>query len=110
MSQINHLAVYGTLGPGKPNHHHVADIQGTWSRGAVRGFLHNSGWGAGLGFPGIVLDKDGPEVAVDILESPELDANLARLDDFEGPGYEQVAVEVETNSGLVAAWIYQLKN
>ena len=63
------LATYGTLGPGKPNHHHLSMIDGNWSTGSVRGFLHEAGWGADLGFPAIVLDQTGPEVSVDVLES-----------------------------------------
>lgn len=102
------LATYGTLGPGKPNHHHVAMIAGNWSQGTVRGFLHEAGWGADLGFPAIVLDGSGPEVAVDVLESDELAAHLDRLDSFEGPGYNRVLTNVETPTGLVEAYLYVL--
>jgi hypothetical protein len=56
------LAVYGTLGPGGPNHHILADLDGRWIDGTVRGHLREEGWGSELGYPGIVLDPDGPEV------------------------------------------------
>ena len=102
------LATYGTLGPGKPNHHHVSMIDGNWSTGSVRGFLHDAGWGADLGFPAIVLDPTGPEVFVDVLESEQLSEHLARLDDFEGPGYARVLTEVTTSAGKVEAYIYVL--
>ena len=102
------LATYGTLGPGKPNHHHVSMIDGNWSTGSVRGFLHEAGWGADLGFPAIVLDQTGPEVSVDVLESDQLSDHLARLDDFEGPGYARVLAEVTTSAGKVEAFIYVL--
>ena len=100
------LATYGTLGPGKPNHHHVSMIDGNWSSGSVRGFLYEAGWGADLGYPGIVLDPTGPEVAVDLLESDLLSEHLERLDEFEGPGYDRVLTQVQTPSGVVDAYIY----
>jgi gamma-glutamylcyclotransferase (GGCT)/AIG2-like uncharacterized protein YtfP len=102
------LATYGTLGPGKPNHHHLSMIDGNWSTGSVRGFLHDAGWGADLGFPAIVLDPTGPEVSVDVLESEQLSEHLERLDDFEGPAYARVLTEVATSSGKVEAFIYVL--
>lgn len=102
------LATYGTLGPGKLNHHHVSMIEGTWTTGTVRGFLHEAGWGADLGFPAIVLDATGPEVSVDLLESEELSEHLDRLDLFEGPGYDRVLTTVATPEGEVEAFIYVL--
>jgi gamma-glutamylcyclotransferase (GGCT)/AIG2-like uncharacterized protein YtfP len=83
-------------------------IDGNWSSGFVRGFLHENGWGAELGFPGIVLDPDGPKVVVDLLESNQLDQHWQRLDEFEGPGYNRVLTSVQTNAGPVEAFIYVL--
>lgn len=102
------FATYGTLGPGKPNHHQLAQIRGTWTSGFVRGTLHQRGWGAELGFPGIVLNEDAEEVSVDVLESEELDAHWSRLDAFEGPGYRRVRCHVRTATGLVSAFIYEI--
>lgn len=102
------LAVYGTLGPGGPNHHHMADMQGTWTHGIVHGHLHESGWGAAMGYPGIVLDAQGPAVAVQLFDSPDLPEHWARLDAFEGPGYERATVTVRTDSGDRPAMIYAL--
>jgi gamma-glutamylcyclotransferase (GGCT)/AIG2-like uncharacterized protein YtfP len=102
------LAIYGTLAPGKVNHHQISPLAGTWQRGTVRGNLLSSGWGAALGFPGLVLDPLGPLIEVDLFESPELPAHWARLDDFEGSGYERVLVTVSTPEGERRAWIYAL--
>src|SRR5262245_49733801 len=33
------LASYGTLAPGKPNHHQLYPLKGRWLRGVVRGHL-----------------------------------------------------------------------
>lgn len=105
---VPRLAVYGTLAPGQPNHGQLAHLSGQWFPGVVRGFLHNEGWGAELGYPGIVLDQNGDEVNVQILESASLATEWQRLDAFEGPGYRRVVVEAHTSTGSVTAQIYVL--
>ena len=50
------LFVYGTLGPGRPNEHVLGSIDGSWEAASVTGTLHDEGWGAAMGYPGIVLD------------------------------------------------------
>ena len=102
------LATYGTLGPGRPNHHQLAGLRGTWSRGWVRGQLLDEGWGARQGFPGLVLAPDGQPVSVDVLSSDDLREHWSRLDTFEGDGYRRVVTEVSTPDGVVAAFIYVL--
>jgi gamma-glutamylcyclotransferase (GGCT)/AIG2-like uncharacterized protein YtfP len=108
MEPAQRLAVYGTLMPGQSNHHHVAGIAGTWSRGTVRGVLHPTSWGAALGYPGIVLDPDGDGVPVHVLESVDLPHHWPRLDDFEGPGYRRVVTSATTEAGSVCVSIYEL--
>lgn len=103
-----HLATYGTLAPGRPNAHMLAKIEGQWSFGTVRGHLVEKGWGAALGFPGIILDPAGPEVQVHVFSSQELPNHWARLDAFEGDGYRRVPVAVQTRDGQVTAGIYVL--
>ena len=66
------LAAYGTLQPSQSNHHQMDGMTGTWRRGTVRGHLHASGWGAAIGFPGLVADPDGPEIPVHVFESLDL--------------------------------------
>ena len=56
------LFVYGTLGPGRPNEHVLSVIGGTWEEASVNGYLKQQGWGAEMGYPGIVLDDDGDEI------------------------------------------------
>ncbi|WP_298958118.1 gamma-glutamylcyclotransferase [uncultured Methylobacterium sp.] len=102
-----HLATYGTLGPGKPNHHHLSALRGTWTTGFVRGRLHEEGWGAAQGYPGLVLG-DGDEIRVDLLRSEDLPEHWPRLDAFEGDGYRRVATTVVTATGDVDACIYVL--
>ncbi len=102
------LAVYGTLAPNRPNHGQLSDLTGRWMEGTVRGRLLQEGWGADLGYPGIVLDKDGPMVDVQLFESLDLPDHWARLDGFEGSGYRRSIVAVSTVEGNVAASIYVL--
>lgn len=87
------LAVYGTLAPGETNHDQLSECTGTWRAGTVRGRRHERE------YPELVLDASGPEVAVQVLESPALAAAWARLDEFEGDGYRRVLVEVRFAGG-----------
>ena len=102
------LAVYGTLAPGRPNHGQLEHLSGRWFDGVVHGHLHDAGWGAELGFPGLVLDDEGDEIPVQILESVDLAAEWPRLDAFEGSGYRRVVVEAHTATRSVAVHVYVL--
>ena len=102
------LATYGSLTPGGPNEHELTGLEGSWSEGQVSGTLVEAGWGARLGFPGLVLDPDGAPVPVHVFESADLPAHWGRLDEFEGPGYRRVITTVRTRSGDVQASIYVL--
>lgn len=99
------LATYGTLAPGRPNHHQISDLPGVWRRGTVRGRLVDSGWGAAMGFPALVPGDEG-EVSVDLFESPALPDHWARLDAFEGEGYERRTIIVHVDGEEVLASIY----
>jgi len=100
------LATYGTLAPGRINHRELVGLQGSWQQGTVRGRLVAAGWGAKLGYPGLVLDPQGDHVEVCLFESSELPDHWRRLDEFEGPGYRRVVTHVQTANGEVDAWIY----
>lgn len=100
------LATYGTLSPGRVNHHQLAGLKGHWRRGTVRGRLAAAGWGAALGYPGLMLDPRGPLVEVHLFESPDLPDHWSRLDEFEGAGYRRAVTQVCTADGECDAWIY----
>ena len=103
------LAVYGSLAPGQSNHHQLDGLAGDWRPGAVRGWLTEFGWGAAQGYPGLRLDPDGPEVAVQVFTSQDLPAHWARLDAFEGDQYRRVTVEVATPEGPLTAELYAVR-
>jgi gamma-glutamylcyclotransferase (GGCT)/AIG2-like uncharacterized protein YtfP len=102
------LASYGTLAPGRVNHHQLAGLKGHWTRGSVRGVLTNTGWGSEYGYPLLTLDPSGPVVEVSVFESSDLPAHWSRLDRFEGPGYRRVVTRVKTADGDLSACIYVL--
>lgn len=103
------LFVYGTLAPGKPNEHILADVPGTWAPATVRGRLRAEGWGAAQGFPGMVPDENGQIIEGLIFASDELAAHWSRLDEFEGPGYQRVPIRATlADATTVEAQIYAL--
>ena len=103
------LFVYGSLAPGRANAHVLAGLRGTWEPASVKGTLRQEGWGAAIGFPGIVLDVDGGEVNGQVFTSNELPQHWARLDAFEGDGYARVLANVRLHDGReVDAYIYCL--
>lgn len=100
------LAVYGTLAPGRVNADQLDGLQGTWRKGFVRGHLIEIGWGANLGYPGLIPDGNGDRIEVQILESTDLPQHWARLDAFEGEGYYRIPIRVEVEDGTIEAAIY----
>jgi gamma-glutamylcyclotransferase (GGCT)/AIG2-like uncharacterized protein YtfP len=83
--------------PGQPPS--ASGAEGQWQQGTVRGRLVDAGWGAALGYPGMVLDPLGPVVEVYLFESAELPDHWPRLDEFEGTGYRRVITQVRTADG-----------
>ncbi|MEL6449352.1 MAG: gamma-glutamylcyclotransferase family protein [Pseudomonadota bacterium] len=103
------LFIYGTLAPGRSNHHEMADIPGDWQPATLRGRLYEEGWGAASGYPAIVPGEDGEPVAGFVFSSDHLGDHWARLDAFEGEGYsrEQVTVTLQDGTRL-EAFVYSL--
>jgi gamma-glutamylcyclotransferase (GGCT)/AIG2-like uncharacterized protein YtfP len=91
------LAVYGSLAPGRENHHIVAPLGGSWSEGVVEGEMTRYGWGAAMGYSALHLRPGGPAVAVHVLTSVALPAAWPELDAFEGAEYRRVLVPVWSN-------------
>jgi len=63
-SMIQRLFVYGTLAPGRANEHILADVPGQWEPASVSGRLLEQGWGAAVGYPGLVLDQQAAKCEV----------------------------------------------
>jgi len=110
MEMTQRLFVYGTLGPGGPNEHVLSAIGGTWEEASVNGYLKQQGWGAEMGYPGIVLDNTGDEIKGYIFFSDKLDYHWDELDDFEGEEYKRILIKVKTKDKMaVEAYIYILR-
>lgn len=107
---MQHLFVYGTLQPGAPNEHILADVEGVWERATVRGHLVDRGWGAEAGYAGLVLDAAGPTVPGYVLSSEHLEAVWSKLDAFEGLEYERrSATAMRVQGATVEVYLYALK-
>ncbi|MEL6246612.1 MAG: gamma-glutamylcyclotransferase family protein [Cyanobacteria bacterium J06648_16] len=103
------LFVYGTLAPGRPNEHVLAHVVGEWKPATVTGTLLQAGWGAAMGYPGIVLNQDGSKIEGFLFSSKHLAEHWARLDKFEGEGYERVLTTVQLKDGTTTnAYIYTI--
>jgi gamma-glutamylcyclotransferase (GGCT)/AIG2-like uncharacterized protein YtfP len=88
------LAVYGSLAPGRQNHHIVQPLGGEWTQGVVEGDLFTYGWGAAVGYRALRPRPGAPSVRVHVLTSRALPAAWPELDAFEGADYRRVLVAV----------------
>ena len=91
--------MYGTLGPGKPNEHILREIEGTFIPASVRGHLFPEGWGAALGYPGMVLHEKGEIIKGHLFISDNLPDHWEALDAFEGEGYKRQITSVFLENG-----------
>ncbi len=110
ISQVIHrLFAYGTLAPGRRNHHVVQHLQGGWEEGEVNGILYAQGIGPTTGYPALDLDEHGPPVKGFLLTSADLPAYWPALDEFEGAGYRRVKATIRKQDGAtVDAYLYAL--
>ena len=107
---MERLFVYGTLQPGGPNEHVLTNIGGEWEPAVVKGNLIEAGWGAGMGYPGLMLDAGGKDIHGHVFISSNLSDQWKSLDEFEGKEYERVVVTVTLLSGeKVQAHVYVLR-
>lgn len=106
----NHLFVYGSLAPGRPNAHVLAPLNGAWQPATVQGELRLQGWGARFGYPGLVLDATAGAVQGFLFSSAQLADFWRALDEFEGAEYlrELTTAQLEDGSS-VEAWVYALR-
>lgn len=110
MTTTHRLFVYGSLQPGGPNEHVLTDIGGEFAPAVIQGRLVEQGWGAALGYPGLVLGQDNKdEIRGHVFTSPHLPQHWATLDEFEGAEYSRLVSTVTLTDGeCVDAWVYVL--
>lgn len=107
---MDKLFVYGSLQPGGPNEHVLTAFGGEWEPAVIKGDLVEDGWGASLGYPGLVIDENGSDVRGHVFSSPHLALKWDWLDEFEGSEYERVVASVTLRRGKrVNAHVYALR-
>ena len=107
---MERLFIYGTLGPGGSNEHVMQKIGGTWESGSIKGRLIEAGWGAEMGFPGLVLDDAGDDIEGHVFVSENLSQHWTALDDFEGEEYQRQSTTVRLSAGgTINAYVYALR-
>ena len=88
----------------------LAAIGGEWEPAVIKGNLVERGWGASIGYPGIVVDESGSDVHGHVFCSSNLNAKWDYLDEFEGEEYERIVTSVTLRSGeQVQAYVYVLR-
>lgn len=103
------LIAYGSLMPGKSNHHLVDDIQGEWITGTIQGHVVNPHWEMHGGYPVLSLDRslEQTSVPVAILLAEDMNDWWDRLDYFEGDEYKRVMTKYQGYDGSQGrGWIY----
>ena len=104
------LFVYGSLQPGGSHAHVLAGLAGRWEKATIRGRLAQSGWGAHIGYPALILDDQAGEIPGHVLSSEDLAAKWADLDAFEGDDYRRVLAPITLATGEeVEANVYVLR-
>ncbi|KGA02093.1 hypothetical protein KP05_08785 [Cobetia amphilecti] len=106
---MEHLFIYGPLGPGGLNEHVIANIDGEWSSAYLRGRLENTDHGAEHKFPGLVVDNTGQVIRGHVFSSAQLPEHWDALDDFEGPIYQRTVTTVILDDNReLEAYVYAL--
>ena len=98
------LIVYGTLAPGGPYHHLLADLEAAWEPCTIRGRLGNY-----LGYPSFKWNPGGEAHPAWLVTSPGLPAKFRQLDEFEGIHYTRRLIPADAGLRLVIAYIYEGK-
>ncbi len=89
------FAAYGSLAPGRRNHHRLKNYNGVWREYlCIAGTLVDQGWGAAIGYPGIIWDPDGVKVDAPLLISESLKEVWGQSDAFEGDEYARLLFTV----------------
>lgn len=97
----NVLIVYGSLAPGRDNHHHMKRISGEWKNAVIQGILVDKGWGQHLGYPGLRFEPRSETKDIDCFSfhSIDLGDHIERLDAFEGDDYQRIIIPFQLKEG-----------
>jgi gamma-glutamylcyclotransferase (GGCT)/AIG2-like uncharacterized protein YtfP len=88
----------------------MLNIGGTWQAASLKGRLSHAGWGAAMGFPGLVIADDGDVIEGFVFSSENFPQHWTALDEFEGAEYQRVLTKVTLDDGTATdAWVYALR-
>lgn len=106
---MEHLFIYGPLGPGGLNEHVMNTIGGDWRSAYLRGRLENTDQGDIHNFPGLVIDNTGQVIRGHVFSSSELADHWETLDEFEGPVYQRsITTVIMDDNRELEAHVYAL--
>ena len=95
------LVVYGTLAPGKVNHHIISEIPGSWKDCIVNGHVDEAN-----GLPYFSWEPRGPSLKAQLFTSSVLPSMWKEIDNFEGPSYQRILIPVKIIDEIDIANIY----
>jgi gamma-glutamylcyclotransferase (GGCT)/AIG2-like uncharacterized protein YtfP len=95
------LVIYGTLAPGRENHHIIADIRGSYRACTVHGRIDRVD-----GLPYFTWAPAAKRLEAQLFSSAELPLKWDYLDRFEGAGYKRRLIPATSDRGLCVASIY----
>jgi len=95
------LIIYGTLAPEMPNNYIISDLQGTWEKCWINGYIDDI-----HGFPVFHWDTSRPSIEMQLFVSSSLPEKWSIIDEFEGSSYKRRLITAKTNNGITVANIY----
>ncbi len=103
---LERLFVYGTLAPGKENHHWLSPLKGAWHPATAKGSIEIQTIGSHAGLPCFIPSKTKIVEGL-IFTSNELYKIWDKLDEFEGVDYIRRLMPVISSDGEeLQAFIY----
>lgn len=100
-SPIQKLISYGTLAPGMPNNSILSDLQGSWEKCWINGYIDKVD-----GFSFFHWDTSKPWIELQLFVSSGLPEKWSLIDGFEGSSYKRRLIPAKTNTGITVANIY----
>ena len=97
---------YGTLGPGRPNHHQLDGLDGRWLKDTSTGCSSTPAGARALATQHWSFKPTVQQSMSKFRVSRPAGSLGARLDDLEGDGYQRVVATVRTPTGEMDAFIY----
>lgn len=97
---MDHLFVYGTLGPEQSHSHLLQQVKGQYQKATINARLLPIGWDNGAGYPGLILSTEQNErVAGYIYSADDLSPIWDQVDAYEGEHYQRIFTTAYLENG-----------